>query len=160
MAHLTLTDRLTGVQQGQTDTYNGVLYGKMFPSWQLSIFTCTSEQSTEHQQLMSEARRSDVTAPLRLIGWGGAVNQELVDQWWRLNPPWFTWNSNCNFRESKRRTWKQEQREKQQKHTKNKNMSRKCLRAEKTEKYNKGKHDYVRKSDNFAWIFKFCAIWF
>ncbi len=33
-----------------------------------------------------------VTAPLRLIGWGGAVNQQLVDQWWCLNTPWFTWN--------------------------------------------------------------------
>ncbi len=58
------------------------------------------------------------TTPLRLIGWGGAVNQELVDQWWRLCPPWFTWNSNRNIWESMRRTWKQERKEKQQKHTK------------------------------------------
>ncbi len=37
-------------------------------------------------------------------------------------------------------------------------MSRKFMRAEKTEKYNQGKHVFVRKSDNFALIFQFCAI--
>ncbi len=36
----------------------------------------------------------------------------------------------------------------------------KCLRAEKKHKYKQGKLDFVRKSDNFALIFQFCAIWF
>ncbi len=88
------------------------------------------------------------TTPLRLIGWGGAVNQELVDQWWRLSPPWFTWNSNRNIWESKRRTCKQERKEQQQKHTKKLNMSRKCQSTQ-TEKHNQGKHDFMSKLDNF-----------
>ncbi len=36
---------------------------------------------------------------------------------------------------------------------KNKNMSRKCMRAEKTEKYKQGHFNFVCKSDNFALIF-------
>ncbi len=32
------------------------------------------------------------------------------------------------------------------------------MRAEKTEKYNQGEHDFVCKLDNFALIFQFCAI--
>ncbi len=53
--------------------------------------------------------------------------------------------------------WKQEHKEKQNKHTKNTNMSRKYQRAQKTEKYNQGKYDFLCKLENFAFIFHvFC----
>ncbi len=47
---------------------------------------------------------------------------------------------------------------KKHKHTKNYNMSRKCLRAEQTEKNKQGTFDFVHKSDNFTLIFQICAI--